>query len=232
MIAKKNSRFDLERKRLVLFNLGLLGASAFTLAAFTYSEEVIIAQEKERVASQTIIYEAVEKEVQQPRQQTQTQQPQQQQNQQMGNENAISENVSAGQNTNNTGEAGLAGIGPQGVSLPNMGIVHIDLGEVIEIPKIDAAYIGGYNAMMEYIGEVQEYPEEDIWLGVQGTVFVSFVVEKDGKVSNVEIERGVSSTLDREAKRIVRSFPNWKPGEDEYGAVRTRVRLPIRFMLE
>ena len=118
------------------------------------------------------------------------------------------------------------------MTLPNLGFVKVDIGEIIEIPKIDAEYIGGYVAMVQHIGDVQEYPEEDIVLGNQGIVFVSFVVEKDGSVSTIKVERGVSRTLDREAKRIVRSFPNWKPGEDEYGVVRTRVRIPIRFILE
>ncbi len=233
MIAKKNSRFDLERKRLVLFNVGLLGASAFMLAAFTYSEEVIKTKEKERVSSEKIVYETVDATIEPKPQLQQTNVEQEtSQEQSLGNENAVSETTTAGQNTSNTGEAGVGGVGPVGVSLPNIGTVHIDLDEIIDIPPIDAEYIGGYVAMMQHISDVQEYPEEDIHLGIQGTVYVSFVVEKDGSVSTVKVERGVSTSLDREAKRIVRSFPHWRPGEDEYGVVRTRVRLPVRFTLK
>ena len=85
--------------------------------------------------------------------------------------------------------------------------------------------------MMEKVQDVMVYPEVDIEMNVQGKVYISFIVEKDGSVSNVEVERGVSSTIDREAKRIVKSFPNWKPGENAYGKVRTRVRLPLNFVL-
>ena len=86
--------------------------------------------------------------------------------------------------------------------------------------------------MMAQVQKVMNYPEIDIQMDVQGKVYLSFIIEKDGSVSNVEIERGVSKTIDREAKRIVKTFPKWKPGENAYGKVRTRVRLPLNFTLE
>ena len=62
--------------------------------------------------------------------------------------------------------------------------------------------------MQKFISKEVQYPQEAIELGDQGIVYVSFVVEKDGSVSNIEIVRGVTKKIDREAKRIVRSFPN------------------------
>ena len=86
--------------------------------------------------------------------------------------------------------------------------------------------------MQTDISETIVYPEIDQRMGNQGTVYVSFIVEKDGSVTNVQIERGISETIDREAKRIVRGFPNWKPAENAFGKVRTIVRLPIKFIIQ
>lgn len=122
------------------------------------------------------------------------------------------------------------------INLPGFGTiidveVEVDPGDVEEFPLLEAEYIGGFVEMSKHVQSILNYPEEDIYLGNQGKVYVSFVVEKDGSVSNVEIERGVSPTIDREAKRIVESFPKWKAGENAYGKVRTRVRLPLNFEL-
>tara|TARA_B110000285_G_scaffold142462_1_gene159244 strand:+ start:747 stop:1337 length:591 start_codon:yes stop_codon:yes gene_type:complete len=124
------------------------------------------------------------------------------------------------------GELGI----PKG---PDMGtIVEIKPDNTIEeFPPIPTNYIGGAPAMQKFINENVRYPEIDRISGEQGIVYVSFVIEKDGSVSNVKIARGVTKTIDREAKRIVRSFPKWKPAENAYGKVRTRVRLPIGFTL-
>ena len=65
----------------------------------------------------------------------------------------------------------------------------------------------------------------------QGRVFLAFVVEKDGSITNVRVERGVSIDLDREAKRVVSLMPNWIPAESGGKFVRCRARLPISFKL-
>ena len=66
----------------------------------------------------------------------------------------------------------------------------------------------------------------------QGRVFLSFVVEPDGKITNIVVERGVTRELDREAKRVVRKMPKWSAGEASGKKVRTRCRLPIVFTLQ
>lgn len=235
MIAKKNPKVDMERKRVAIFNVGLLVAGSFTLAAFTYTETSITEEEKLAVAvDENITFVVTEKEPepviepQQRTQQTQTdQQDQQQQN--LGSETAVSE-LTTSRDNGNEGPKLPGGPGDFGFSFPG-GKVNVAPVDPIKIPDIDAQYIGGRQAMMEQIVSVQQYPEIDRELGIQGKVYVSFVVEKDGTITNVKTERGVSETLDREAVRIVKTFPKWKPGEDKYGVVRTRVRMPIVFIL-
>lgn len=104
--------------------------------------------------------------------------------------------------------------------------------EIIAFPDKEAEFPGGKDAMFKFINETMVYPPEAIDMGDQGRVYLSFVVEKDGRLTNVKIERGVIKSLDQEAKRIVRKMPNWTPGEVKGEAVRSRARLPIQFMLK
>ena len=103
--------------------------------------------------------------------------------------------------------------------------------EIIEFPDVEAEFIGGAQAMMKYIQQNIQYPPTSIEMNEQGKVYLSFVVEPDGTISNVAIERGVSIDIDNEAKRVVRSMPKWSPGESKGKKARTRCRLPINFQL-
>ncbi|MFT5777607.1 MAG: protein TonB [Crocinitomicaceae bacterium] len=103
--------------------------------------------------------------------------------------------------------------------------------EVVEFPDVDAGFPGGVNAMKKWIQEIVVYPELSMRIGDQGKVYLSFVVEADGSVTNIKVERKVSPELDTEAKRVVRKMPKWVPGEVKGRAVRTRCRLPITFTI-
>lgn len=104
--------------------------------------------------------------------------------------------------------------------------------EILEFVEEDATFNGGPAAMQQWIAKNVVYPQSAIELGEQGKVYVSFVVEPDGTISNVQVERGISEDLDREAKRVVRAMPRWKPGKNNGRAVRARCRLPISFNLQ
>ncbi len=77
-----------------------------------------------------------------------------------------------------------------------------------------------------------KYPQEDIREGVQGKVIVSFIVEADGEVSNVSVERGVSETLDAEAVKVVGASPKWTPATRGGKKVRTKIVIPVEFRLK
>ena len=102
---------------------------------------------------------------------------------------------------------------------------------IVEFPDVEAGFPGGPAAMMKWINDNVKYPQTSIEMNEQGRVFLSFVVEKDGSITNVKVERGISIDLDREAKRVVRNMPKWVPGESAGRAVRARCRLPINFQL-
>lgn len=96
----------------------------------------------------------------------------------------------------------------------------------------EANFPGGVAHLQQYIQRGIDYPEEAIEFGEQGRVYMLFIVEKDGCLSNVTVERGVSRNLDAEAVRIIRYRPNWEPGICDGKLVRTRCRLPVIFKLE
>jgi protein TonB len=236
MIAKKNSGQDLERKRTTLFTIGLLAAGSFTLAAFTYKSPIKMEEEKLAAAHQEVNYlvETVHKEQEKVETQTQTETDTQTQDQSSIDADAAASDQS--QQTSNSNDMIDPTVGIQNLGY-NMGdddfvVEEDDVDEeIIEFADKDAEFVGGYVKMIEYINANIEYPEDAIELGDQGRVGISFVVEKDGSITNVKVDKGVTKSLDREAKRIVKSFPNWSPGELDAKKVRTRVRLPIVFLL-
>ncbi len=90
---------------------------------------------------------------------------------------------------------------------------------------------GGESARQQFMMDNLEYPQAARQAGIQGTVFVSFVIEQDGSVSNVEVLRGVGSGLDEEAVRVVKAMPRWIPGRQRGEDVRVQFNMPIRFRL-
>lgn len=90
---------------------------------------------------------------------------------------------------------------------------------------------GGVNAMMDYLRGNLKYPESAKKNKQEGRVFIGFVVEKDGSVSNVKVLRGVCEELDSEAVRVVKSMPTWIAGRDKGEPVRVQYTLPIVFKL-
>lgn len=93
------------------------------------------------------------------------------------------------------------------------------------------AFPGGQKAMMEYLMKNIKYPAACQEAGIQGRVIVSFVVNKDGSIQNVEVIRGVHEKLDAEAVRVVKSMPAWSPGEQQGRKVRSKFQLPVFFRL-
>ena len=84
----------------------------------------------------------------------------------------------------------------------------------------------------EWVYQYLKYPAASLQNGVQGTVMVEFVIEKDGRVSNVHVVKGVSEELDAEAVKVVSASPKWKPGRVGGNKVRASIRIPVEFRLE
>lgn len=90
---------------------------------------------------------------------------------------------------------------------------------------------GGMSGLMSYLGGNIKYPEAAREKGIEGVVMVSFVVKKEGEISDVAIIRGIGAGCDQEAMRVVKSMPKWTPGEKDGAKVNTQMQLPIKFKL-
>lgn len=91
---------------------------------------------------------------------------------------------------------------------------------------------GGELALRKYIANAIKYPVIAQENGIQGKVYVTFVVDKDGGVSDARIARGVDPSLDKEALRVVNALPKWKPGKQRGKPVRVSYTVPINFVLQ
>lgn len=109
---------------------------------------------------------------------------------------------------------------------------RVQQAEIIDFPDVEASFPGGTGAMIEWIKKNLIYPQKAIDEGKQGRVYLSFVVEKTGEISNVKVMRGLSKELDKEAIRLVQAMPRWIPGEVARKKVRMRCRIPITFTFE
>src|SRR5574344_749644 len=91
---------------------------------------------------------------------------------------------------------------------------------------------GGQSALFEYLSKHIRYPVIAEENGIQGRVIVTFVVEKDGSITDVRGVKSVDPSLDKEAKRVVSSMPNWIPGKQNGSAVRVKFTVPVTFRLQ
>jgi protein TonB len=91
---------------------------------------------------------------------------------------------------------------------------------------------GGQEEMQKYLGSNLKYPFEAMKNKIQGKVFVSFIIAKDGTVTDAKIARGVDPMLDYEALRFIKSMPKWNPGKDKGKVVAVQLTMPINFALK
>jgi TonB family protein len=104
--------------------------------------------------------------------------------------------------------------------------------EVYTVVEKQPAFPGGHEGYVKFLVDNIKYPEEAIKKSVTGTVYVTFVVEETGAVTNVKILRGIGSGCDEEAMRVVKMMPNWNPGLEKGKPVAVQFNLPIKFNLD
>ncbi len=104
--------------------------------------------------------------------------------------------------------------------------------KVFDVVEQMPSFPGGQGALMKYLSENIKYPVVAQENGVQGRVVVSFVVERDGSITDVNVVRSVDPSLDREATRVVKAMPKWIPGKQNGSAVRVKYNVPVSFRLQ
>lgn len=102
---------------------------------------------------------------------------------------------------------------------------------VFRIVEVMPEFPGGDEALVSYLSENIEYPKKAQKKNIEGTVYIQFVVESDGSVTNIEVLRSPDPLLSEEAVRVVSEMPNWKPGTQRGKNVNVMFNLPVRFTL-
>lgn len=227
MIAKKSSSADLERKRFAFFQIGLIVSGALCLVAFEYSsanvEHKVV--KLEEPAPETYMYDEklldiVEKpEVQ--KQPTATVIALPQDNVTITTRTLPTGIFSASHTVSVIGDGGYGDIG----ELEPEDIIY-------EGVDVDPSFPGGAEAMMKFIQSKTLYPAIPREMGIQGIVYVGFIVNKDGSISEVISKNDLHIDLEKEAKRVVGIMPNWIPGEQAGKPVRVRYVVPINFVIQ
>ncbi len=104
-------------------------------------------------------------------------------------------------------------------------------GDIFMVVEEQPEYEGGMNAYYRYIASEMNYPAQAWQKGVEGKVFVQFVVEKDGALSDVQVIKGIGEGCDEEAARVIAQSPKWNPGKQRGKPVRVRMVMPITFQV-
>lgn len=109
---------------------------------------------------------------------------------------------------------------------------HEEENKVFDIVEEMPSFPGGMAALNKYLHDNVHYPVVAQENGVQGRVTISFVVEKDGSVTDVKVAKSVDPSLDKEALRVVKSMPRWTPGKQNGATVRVKYNVPVNFRLQ
>lgn len=110
--------------------------------------------------------------------------------------------------------------------------IDADTDQVFQVVEVDPEFPGGMEALTKYLSENIKYPEQAKKDKIQGKVYISFVVEKDGSVADAKVLRGIGGGCDEEALRVVNAMPKWTPGKQRNTPVRVQFNLPIVFKLQ
>lgn len=228
MEAKKSDKANLEKTKTMFTLLGLVISISIVILAFEWKSY----DEKEEAMQLTQVVQEVEEMVIQTRQEETPPPPEEPQqaettefeivddDQELKNEFSI-------ETFENTGNVE--------VFIPKVEVVE----EVVEeeeqtifiVVEESASFPGGIQEMMNFIKNNLKYPQQARETGTQGKVFVSFVVEKDGSLTDVKVLRDIGSGCGEEAVRVVKSMPKWKPAKQRGKPVRMQFNLPVAFTL-
>ena len=104
--------------------------------------------------------------------------------------------------------------------------------KVFDVVEVMPSFPGGQGALIQYLNSHVKYPVVAQENGIQGRVTISFVVERDGSITDVKVARSVDPSLDKEAARVVSSMPRWTPGKQNGSAVRVKFNVPVVFKLQ
>ncbi len=229
MDSKKSPKADLENKKNVFFMLGLVIALGVTLAAFEWSTKASKAESLGSIQTQAVEEEIIpitrEQEVKPP--------PPPPPPKVVEVLNIVDDNVKIEDELKiDDTEANKTTIIDVAPVIQAQEEEEEEEAQVFFIVEDMPEFPGGELALRKYIANAIKYPVIAQENGIQGKVYVTFVVDKDGSISDARIARGVDASLDKEALRVVGTLPKWKPGKQRGKPVRVSYTVPINFVLQ
>ncbi|MCD4790789.1 MAG: M56 family metallopeptidase [Bacteroidales bacterium] len=111
-------------------------------------------------------------------------------------------------------------------------VIKTEEGEIFPVVEQMPRFPGGDDARIKFLNENLKYPDEARKQGISGRVFISFVVENDGEITNIKLLRGIGGGCDEEAMRVVSIMPTWEPGLEKGKPVRVQFNMPFKFLLD
>lgn len=224
MEAKKTDKADLTKKSTFFFSIGLLVTLGITFMAFewkSYDEKMVELQGKNTNVFEEMI--EVPPTEQPPPPAPVIQQPQ---IVEVPDEEEIKEDIQLKFDVEVTEETKVE----QVVVAPVVEEKE-DVDQIFSVVEETAEPKGGMPAFYKYVSEKMKYPAQARRMGVEGRVFVEFVVNRDGSIVDVKAIKGIGAGCDEEAVRVVQSAPSWKPGKQRGKPVRQKMVIPIIFKL-
>lgn len=133
---------------------------------------------------------------------------------------------------NETGAVAVEGTGDIVFEEPVVEAAGEEEDKIFYAVEQQAEFPGGVAAMMKFLQKNIKYPASAKRMGIEGKVFVKFIVDKEGGISAIEIMKGMNADLDKEAIRVIKMMPPWKPGKQNGRAVKSQFVLPVYFKLD
>jgi len=223
MEPKKTEKADLTNKSWLFFNIGLVVTLLIVVMAFEYSTKDDT-DAKNLAKNQNIIDEILEVP---PTEQPPPPPPKIQQPQiiEVPDEEEIKEDIKVEFDVEVT----------EDTKVEEIVIAHVeekeDVDQIFLVVEESATPKGGMGAFYKYVGDKMKYPAQARRMGIEGKVFVEFVINRDGSITDVKAIKGIGAGCDEEAVRVVQSAPAWNPGKQRGKPVRQRYVVPITFKL-
>ncbi|NLF41882.1 MAG: energy transducer TonB [Bacteroidales bacterium] len=224
MELKKSPKADLENKRRIFLQVGLVLSLAIVLLAFEWKNY----ERKESGLENLDVVFVEEEDIPVTRQETNPTPPPPEPSTEL---NIVEDDVEVEEEFVIDVEATATTAVKEYVPIVVEKEEEIAEEVIFTVVEENPGYPGGEEARMKYLQQNLKYPQMARESGIQGTVYVTFVVEKDGSITDVRILRGIGGGCDEEAARVVKAMPRWNPGKQRGQAVRVQFNLPIRFVL-
>ncbi len=225
MEPKKTKKADLERKRTLFFEIGMVAVLAIVLVAFEWKTYEKI---EYNLGEQTV--EKIEEEmIPVTRQQEKPPPPPPPKTTEI---EVVEDDEEIEEEIEIDAEADQETFVEEYVAPEIEEEEEVEELPIFTVVEEQPEFPGGFAALTKYLQSNIQYPQMAREVGVSGIVYVTFVVEPDGSITNVQLLRGIGSGCDEEALRVVKRMPNWKPGKQRGKSVRVQFNLPVKFTLE